>query len=137
MWNAACTVDGTTIDGFATEGDASRAPCTASSTDSVPPDVTDPTGNALGADLALEFTFLRGDVNGDGRVNLQDFNVLAANFGKRERLFTQGDLNYDGVVNLTDFNLLAGAFGATAGQAPSASHSSAADEDESRNKLLT
>jgi hypothetical protein len=46
LWNAACTVDGTTIDGFATEGDASRAHCTASSTDSVPPDVTDPTAES-------------------------------------------------------------------------------------------
>ena len=46
MWNAACTVDGTTIDGFATKGEASRAPWTASSTDSVPPDVTEPTADA-------------------------------------------------------------------------------------------
>ncbi|WP_277499299.1 MULTISPECIES: hypothetical protein [unclassified Nocardioides] len=47
MWNAAWTVDGTTIRGrspaAARSGRASRAVCTASSTDSVPPEVTVPT----------------------------------------------------------------------------------------------
>ena len=43
MWNAACTVEGTTIEGAAVSGRESRAACTASSTDSVPPDVTEPT----------------------------------------------------------------------------------------------
>ena len=46
-----------------------------------------------------------------GRVNLDDFNVLAANFGQSPRDFTQADFNYDGVVNLKDFNILAGRFG--------------------------
>jgi hypothetical protein len=49
LWNAACTLDGTTIEGViersATSGRESRAPCTARSTDSVPPDVTEPTAD--------------------------------------------------------------------------------------------
>ena len=45
MRNAACTVDGTTIVGRSTSGRLSRAPCTASSTDSVPPEVTLPTAD--------------------------------------------------------------------------------------------
>jgi hypothetical protein len=44
-------------------------------------------------------------------VNLDDFNVLAANFGQSGRTFTQGDFTYDGTVNLDDFNVLAGRFG--------------------------
>lgn len=43
MWNAACAVTGSTISGSATDGCASRAACTASSSDSVPPEVTVPT----------------------------------------------------------------------------------------------
>ncbi len=46
MRNAACTVEGSTIVGRATSGRLSRAPCTASRTDSVPPDVTLPTASA-------------------------------------------------------------------------------------------
>jgi hypothetical protein len=72
--------------------------------------VRDVAGNAA-AQFAHVFTFLRGDANGDGRVNLQDFNILAANFGQSPRDFTQGDFNYDDVVNLQDFNVLAGRFG--------------------------
>jgi hypothetical protein len=73
--------------------------------------ITDPAGNALAADHAFDFFFLRGDANHDARVNLTDFNILAANFGQSSRDFTQGDFNYDTIVNLQDFNLLASRFG--------------------------
>ena len=61
----------------------------------------------MAADYILNFSFLRGDANGDGRVNLNDFNILAANFGQAPRDFTQGDFDYSGNVNLNDFNILA------------------------------
>ena len=67
-----------------------------------------------------EFFFLRGDANHDGQVNLQDFNVLASNFGQSGRDFSQGDFNYDGTVNLADFNLLASRFGTSVAPAASA-----------------
>lgn len=54
-----------------------------------------------------------GDANLDGTVNLEDFNLLAANFGGSGD-WTAGDFNHDGVVNLLDFNLLAGNFGLAA-----------------------
>jgi hypothetical protein len=73
--------------------------------------VQDPDGNALAADVTMNFFFLQGDANHDGRVNLADFNLLAANFGQSPRDFTQGDFTYDGTVNLSDFNVLAGRFG--------------------------
>ena len=82
--------------------------------------VTDPAGNPLAADHTYDFFFLAGDANHDGRVNLSDFNILAANFGQSERDFTQGDFNYDGTVNLQDFNVLAGRFGAVVAPAASA-----------------
>jgi hypothetical protein len=74
--------------------------------------ISTPNGQHLPADYVFDFHFLMGDANHDGRVNLHDFNTLAANFGQSPRDFTQGDFNYDGVVNLVDFNILAGRFGA-------------------------
>jgi ELWxxDGT repeat protein len=74
--------------------------------------ITDLAGNALaGGNFAFDFLFLRGDANHDGIVNLNDFNILAANFGQSNRTFAQGDFDYSGNVNLTDFNILASRFG--------------------------
>ncbi len=73
--------------------------------------ITNSSGAPLPADVQFDFFFLSGDANHDGRVNLIDFNILAANFGQSPRNFTQGDFNYDSVVNLTDFNILASRFG--------------------------
>ena len=75
--------------------------------------VSDPSGAPMGGDHAFDFHHLRGDANHDARVNLQDFNVLTANYGQSNRTFSQGDFNYDGRVNLQDFNVLASAFGST------------------------
>jgi photosystem II stability/assembly factor-like uncharacterized protein len=77
--------------------------------------ITDAAGNPMAGDHTFGFTFLRGDADGDGTVNLDDFNVLAANFGQSPRDFTQGDFNYDGTVNLDDFNVLASRFGTVVG----------------------
>ena len=87
--------------------------------------IGDPSGNALdgdgngtpGGDFAMDFFFLMGDANHDARVNLNDFNILAANFGQSPRDFTQADFNYDGRVNLEDFNILASRFGTALGGA--------------------
>jgi hypothetical protein len=57
-----------------------------------------------------------GDANIDGRVNLDDFNILASHFGTASgAVWEDADFNYDGRVNLDDFNLLAGNFGFGAG----------------------
>jgi hypothetical protein len=76
--------------------------------------VTDLSGNPTTVDVVVDFFFLNGDANRDGRVNLDDFNILAANFGQSNRTFSQGNFDYDpdGNVNLGDFNILAGRFGA-------------------------
>ncbi len=60
--------------------------------------------------LVIDYT-VGGDATLDNRVNLADFNVLAANFGQSGRTFEQGDFNLDTVVNLADFNILASNFG--------------------------
>jgi hypothetical protein len=44
-----------------------------------------------------------GDVDGDGDVDMTDFNPIRDNFQKTVTLRTQGDLNADGKVNFKDF----------------------------------
>jgi hypothetical protein len=91
--------------------------------------VTDSAGNPLAGDVVFDFFFLQGDANRDRRINLDDFNILAANFGQTPRDFFQGDFNYDAVVNLVDFNLLAGRFGMSLG-ASGADGRDAEEDDE-------
>ncbi len=79
--------------------------------------VTKSIGMPLPAEVISNFFFLAGDANHDARVNLDDFNLVAANFGQSPRTFSQGDFNYDGLINLEDFNVLASRFGVTLAQA--------------------
>ena len=53
------------------------------------------------------------DINQDGLVNIQDFSLLAGNFGKTGGAITtaRADINGDGTVNLLDFSMLAAKFG--------------------------
>jgi hypothetical protein len=61
-----------------------------------------------------------GDADFDGRVDLDDFNTLASNFGTTSGAgWLRGDFTFDGIVNLNDFNALASNFGLiAAGPAP-------------------
>ncbi len=59
---------------------------------------------------------LKGDVNGDCRVDIVDLATVGANFGKS--LSTAGfnpnaDLNNDGVINIVDLVVVGGSFGLT------------------------
>ncbi|MEM7682392.1 MAG: PEP-CTERM sorting domain-containing protein [Planctomycetota bacterium] len=57
-----------------------------------------------------------GDANGDGDVDLLDFDILAGNFGAGPGAVggaSIGDFNGDGAVDLLDFDILAGNFGFT------------------------
>ena len=63
------------------------------------------------ADAVGNNYILAGDANRDRRVNLGDFNILAANFGRTDATYFNGDFNYDRRVNLADFNILASRFG--------------------------
>ena len=59
---------------------------------------------------------LKGDVNGDGVVNIQDLVLVASSFGKTGQ--DSADINGDGVVNIADLVLVAGSLGTGLG-APS------------------
>ena len=62
---------------------------------------------------------LKGDVNGDGTVNIADLVLVASNLGKTGQ--NAADVNGDGVVNIADLVLVAGALGTNAA-APSLLH---------------
>ncbi|MEM7680779.1 MAG: dockerin type I domain-containing protein [Planctomycetota bacterium] len=77
-------------------------------------------GSFSATDLSFVATFveatsgLEGDANGDGVVDLLDFDILAGHFGSATgNGITDGDFNEDGVVDLLDFDILAGNFGAS------------------------
>lgn len=53
---------------------------------------------------------IEGDVNLDLVVNINDFAILAANFGQTNTDWTLGDFNYDDTTNISDFALLAANF---------------------------
>ena len=59
---------------------------------------------------------LKGDVNGDGIINIQDLVLVASNLGKSGQ--NAADVNGDGIVNIQDLVLVAGALGTTAAAAP-------------------
>ena len=63
-------------------------------------------------DVLIRYTFA-GDADLNGTVNLNDFTMLAANFGETGRVFSEGNFNYDAGVDLNDFTILASQFGKT------------------------
>ena len=58
---------------------------------------------------------LKGDVNGDGIVNILDLVLVAGRFGQSGQ--DNADVNGDGIVNILDLVLVAGAFGNAAAPA--------------------
>lgn len=79
--------------------------------------VHDAAGTTMLQDFEFEFTYLPGDADGNGKVDMKDLATLAANFGQSDRNFTQGDFNYDGRVDVKDFGILASRFGTSVGGA--------------------
>jgi hypothetical protein len=74
-------------------------------------DVTDHLNNPMTANASFQFFFLDGDADHDSFINIQDFNILASNFGQSGATYQQGDFNFDGVVNLLDLNVIATKYG--------------------------
>ena len=68
-------------------------------------------GGPLQLGLIVQFRFVAsqeipGDFNGDGTVDLTDFNVLVSNFSESfdvAKSFSKGDINLDRIVDLHDF----------------------------------
>ena len=56
---------------------------------------------------------LKGDLNADGVVNVQDLVIVVSQFGQTGTGQNVADVNKDGVVNIQDLVLVAGAFSVT------------------------
>jgi hypothetical protein len=54
---------------------------------------------------------LAGDANGDGKVDVGDLGILAANYGGSGKIWSQGDFNGDGNVDVGDLGILAAHYG--------------------------
>lgn len=69
--------------------------------------VTDASGNPMVSDAIFHFSFLPGDANGDGMVDLRDLCLLAVNWCGTGMTCAQGDFNFDGTVDSRDLAILA------------------------------
>jgi len=58
---------------------------------------------------------LPGDANGDGLVDVADYNIWAANVGKTGATWAQGDFTGDGIVDINDLTIVLANYGATYG----------------------
>jgi hypothetical protein len=63
--------------------------------------------------LVAQMELIPGDINGDGLVDVADYNIWAANVGKTGATWDQGDLNGDGLVDVADYNIWAANVGKT------------------------
>ena len=58
-------------------------------------------------------TFIAEDINQDGKVDILDFSILSANYGKKGGAISpaRADVNGDGTVDILDFSRLSSKFG--------------------------
>jgi hypothetical protein len=68
--------------------------------------IADPAGNPLADPAELDFFVLAGDANHDRVVNVDDLDLLAANWQGTDKTFAEGDFNYDGTVDSIDLGIL-------------------------------
>jgi hypothetical protein len=54
---------------------------------------------------------IQGDLDGNGKVDIFDYNTLVGNFGKSGVGPSGGDINGNGTVDIFDYNLVVGNFG--------------------------
>lgn len=76
--------------------------------------ITDVAGNAMPTNL-VGFSFLEGDANRNGTVDVSDFTTFFANFGRTSGAnYNNGDFDYSGTVDVADFTIFFANFGAVA-----------------------
>ena len=79
------------------------------------------TGTANGGDnlTGLEFgNVLKGDGNGDGIVDVGDYQVWFNHYGDTSSLFSHGDFDGSGVVDVADYAIWFNNYGSTMGGLP-------------------
>lgn len=56
--------------------------------------------------IVVFFPILSGDANGDGRIDVDDLNIMGLNWMQSGKTASEGDFTGDGVVNAVDLNVL-------------------------------
>ena len=81
---------------------------------------TDLAGNSLEGNNTIMVPWLRGDADGNQKVDFNDYLILEANFGTTgaPKSYIPGDMDLDGVVNFNDYLVLEANFGTTLGAPP-------------------
>ena len=72
-------------------------------------EVTSTTNKYTVADITDQYSYLLGDLNNDGEVNISDVTVLVdilLSNSVDEEILERGDLNGDGEVNISDVTVL-------------------------------
>jgi V8-like Glu-specific endopeptidase len=64
-------------------------------------------GGVMGSDYSFDFFYAAGDANRDGRVDIADLGILAANWQQPLSGPANGDFNYSGSVDIADLGILA------------------------------
>jgi hypothetical protein len=74
-------------------------------------------GDSAWSNQQSGFDPIAGDINGDGLVDVADYDIWAANVGATNATWSQGDLNGDHLVDVADYDIWAANVGATASSA--------------------
>jgi len=77
---------------------------------SIPAGAMDAFGNLTATGGDIDFTFLQADAKQDSRVDTQDFNMLAGNFGTGTT-FAEGDFTFDATIDSVDFDVFIAQYG--------------------------
>jgi hypothetical protein len=95
-------------------------------------------GVPMGTNVNVDFSILRGDANGDRRVDFADLLVLAQNYGGTNKSFAQGnfDMDVQGKVDFNDLLLLAQRYGTSLIAAPLVLPSAARSKSRGNLELL-
>jgi hypothetical protein len=65
----------------------------------------------LAGDFVQDFSMLRGDADGNGVVNGDDYDRIWAGFNQQLTGYTNGDFNYSGTINMDDYAIIDNAWG--------------------------
>jgi hypothetical protein len=68
--------------------------------------VLDPSSNGLSEPFEMNFTFRRGDANGDGLIDFDDYAAIDQGFAAGFNGYANGDFNQDGVIDFDDYALI-------------------------------
>jgi len=81
---------------------------------------TDLAGNSLAGNSTIMVPWLRGDADGNQKVDFNDYLILEANFGTigDPKSYSPGDMDLDGAVNFSDYLTLEANFGTALGAPP-------------------